>query len=163
MQLHRFAPLIAAIAVFHIHAANLDTKSVPDGLMCEARMSDASFTTAWGQFMLGGVEASDGTIKFEGQHQVHGVCLRNVKVLGAFGVFGVIANLCTDDTSALLKHVRRTNSTFRERPDEKPPGILAVFEGEDKSFVAYRGTLNEPDPKATSVGYACFVKVGGTQ
>lgn len=92
------------------------------------------------------------------------ICIKQAKVVGAFGVFMVVGQVCDNKHDALKNLFERQFSAVPATPLE--PGKLFVGKSQSGEGVIYRGTATMP-PKpmvgSREVAFLCARQMGGTQ
>jgi hypothetical protein len=141
---------------------------IASGLLC-ARLTDTD-RAAFAEFVRSrGKPAGDGILKIAGPVRDQGLCVRNLTVMGAFGVVVATGQACADDgkkfVASLASVLRQTHkpgaqagelARFEVANGVRPPGELVVYRGRP-------APQPRPDTRAHSLAYHCVRQDGGPQ
>jgi hypothetical protein len=158
-------PVWGAALLLH---ATAQASPVAAGLLC-ARL-DGADRAAFADFVRSkGKPAGDGVVKIAGPVRDQGFCVRNVTVIGAFGVVVATGQACADDGEAFVASIgsvlRRAAAPgaqagemarFDVANGARPKGDLLVYRGRP-------APQPRPDVRARTLAYHCVREDGGAQ
>lgn len=116
-----------------------------------------------------GKKVSDGVVKLPDDVRFDALCLRDVSVMGSFGIMGITGRSCS---ASEQEFVSATESVLGIKPqphsephvlawfplpnEKREPGVLTIYRGEP-SF------LPKATGPSTTVSFSCMRAVGGPQ
>lgn len=96
-----------------------------------------------------------------------GLCVQNIRLIGAFGVLAVSSELCNAKPQPMLEWLATKRAELLKTGFEKQPGVLAAFGKQDgESFTIYNGLPSfpaKPDPNHKTVSFTCITRLGDSK
>lgn len=149
---------------FSAHASETNSTGIVDVLTCNTRLTEQQAIALLQSDGFKAAKAAEDWFDLVKPVQSEGICIKQAKVVGSFGVLMVVGQLCDGKYDAL-------KGAFEKQFSETPgaalePGKLFVGKSATGEGVIYRGVATMP-PKpmasAREVAFLCARKMGGTQ
>jgi phage tail tape-measure protein len=164
--MHRLlACSIVSVAALTAHAAPT-AAALFDVLTCGPR--DSAEAEAAAKVVLDPSRETkpDGPSLFAERVVRDGACVENVTIAAAFGSLSAFGKVCGSGAAALLRVVKQRNPALAAQSTDGTPGMLARLAAKDFELFVYRGNGEPgqaPDPKSTSIAFACSLRPSGAQ
>jgi hypothetical protein len=151
----RYAVVTLSMSMQIVHAEPVTTGLLCGKLEGEAQSAFISFLNSEGK------ESQDGVIKVQGPVSRDGVCVRDITVVGAFGVIVVTGESCARSGAEFVASVGKVLG--QKGTPESAAATLAGFEianGSRQSgkLMVYRGEPSpqpQPQVRSAKVSYRC--------
>lgn len=141
-----------------VYAASEDETALAKVLACHIDADDFALVKTAAILKARSTRDSDDGWQISGRVQAGRVCLDNVKVAAAFGVFMAIGSVCEGESQSIVDFVNSTKRDLKPAAIPLQPGMMEAFDAPDYSFVLYRGEPNMPfvpDPSSQHISYVC--------
>ncbi len=158
--------LLTAIQVAAVASdGNREGEGVMSVLICNPPANKA-ILFEWQKLELMATKNANGSLNIVGPVKHGDVCIRDIQVWAAFGVFSVTGALCSADAKPLLQLVHTLKPKLTKPAEKLPPGIMASLRDETYGFLVFNGTPSvapEPDPKSQQTSFMCAIAAGDTR
>lgn len=135
-------------------------------LTCNLQADTPYFSGAENALKGRTINDDHGGMRIAGPLHFGDLCIENVYVAAAFGVFAVAARLCDGEPKPLTDFVRRVEPGLEPNPIPLQPGFVAIYQAPRYSLVIFRGEPGlpaEPDPTSARLSYTCTYVGSGPQ
>jgi hypothetical protein len=149
---------------FSAHASETNSTGIVDVLTCNTRLTEQQAIALLQSDGFKAAKGAEDGFDLVKPVQSEGICIKQAKVVGAFGVLMVVGQLCDGKYDALKDAFERQ---FTQTPGTAlEPGKLFIGKSATGEGVIYRGMATMP-PKPMAgvreVAFMCARKMGGAQ
>jgi hypothetical protein len=164
LKYRTFLIVFAQAIAFSAHASESSSTDIVDVLTCNTRLTEQQAVALLQSDWFKEATAAEDGFELVKPVQSEGICIRQAKVVGAFGVLVVVGQVCDGKYDAL-------KGAFEKQFPEAPgtaiePGKLFIGKSAVGEGVIYRGMATmppKPMTRAREVAYLCARQMGGTQ